>query len=48
MKYFRIFNSTSDYAAYMEREDAVVPNISYCSGDNNTLHIVKNIIVYNR
>lgn len=36
MKYFRIFNLTSDYEAYMETEEAIKPNISYCSGDNTT------------
>ena len=36
MKYFRIFNYTSDYIEYMAQEDAVVPNISYCSGDSKT------------
>ena len=36
MKYFRIFNSTNDYIEYMAQEDAVVPNVSYCSGDSKT------------
>jgi hypothetical protein len=36
MKYFRIFNQTSDYIEYMAQEDAVVPNVSYCSGDSKT------------
>ena len=36
MKYFRIFNQTSDYIEYMAQEDAVIPNISYCSGDSKT------------
>lgn len=36
MKYFRIFNVTQDYTQYMTREDAVRPNVSYCSGDNKT------------
>ena len=36
MIYFRIFNVTQDYVQYMAREDAVRPNVSYCSGDNKT------------
>lgn len=36
MKYFMIFNHTSAYTEYMATEDAVVPNISYCSGDSKT------------
>lgn len=36
MKYFRIFNYTNDYIEYMAQEGAVVPNISYCSGDSKT------------
>lgn len=36
MKYFRIFNHTSDYIAYMASANPVVPNISYCRTDNKT------------
>lgn len=36
MKYFRIFNHTEDYLEYMATETAIVPNISYCSGDVRT------------
>ena len=36
MKYFRVFNHTSAYTEYMSSEDAIVPNIAYCSGDNRT------------
>lgn len=36
MKYFRIFKDTEAYIEYMAKEDAVVPNVSYCSGDSKT------------
>lgn len=36
MKYFRIFNQTSDYIEYMATEDAIVPNVAYCLNDNRT------------
>ena len=36
MKYFLVFNHTSAYTEYMATEDAVIPNVSYCSGDNKT------------
>ena len=36
MKYFRIFDHTSSYTEYMASEDAVIPNVSYCYGDNKT------------
>ena len=36
MKYFRIFDHTSSYTEYMASEVAVIPNVSYCYGDNKT------------
>lgn len=36
MKHFRIFSSTNEYVQYMVREDAVIPNVAYCYGDNKT------------
>ena len=36
MKYFRIFSHTSAYTEYMASSDAIVPNVSYCYGDNRT------------
>jgi len=36
MYYFKIFNHSSAYTEYMASPEAVVPNISYCSGDNMT------------
>ena len=36
MYYFRIFNHTSAYTEYMASENPVIPNVSYCSGDNKT------------
>lgn len=34
MKYFRIFSNASAYTEYMQSEDAVIPNMSYCYEDN--------------
>lgn len=36
MKYFRIFSHTSAYTEYMATEDSIIPNVSYCLGDNRT------------
>lgn len=36
MKYFLLFNHTSAYTEYMATEGAVIPNVSYCYGDNKT------------
>ena len=36
MKHFRIFSSTDEYAEYIVREDAAIPNVAYCYGDNKT------------
>ena len=36
MKYFRIFNNTAAYLEYMATQGAIVPNVSYCSGDSAT------------
>jgi len=31
MKYLKLFDSHSDYEEYIDSEDAVLPNISYCA-----------------
>ena len=36
MIYFRVFDHTSSYTEYMASEDAVIPSVSYCYGDNKT------------
>lgn len=36
MEYFRVFDHTSSYTEYMSSEDAIIPNVSYCYGDNKT------------
>ncbi len=30
MKYFRIFNNTSEYTEYMASSSAITPNVAYC------------------
>lgn len=42
MKYFMIFNESSDYTEYMVTPNPTTPNVSYCSGDNKT-YITKEI-----
>lgn len=36
MKYFKVFNHSSSYTEYIMSEEAVIPSVSYCTGDNRT------------
>lgn len=35
--YLKLFEITSDYEAYIEGDDALLPNVSYCE-DENKVH----------